>query len=76
MNYIACNGCPTKLDCGFSKTCWNLRVTQAQIKVELAKFDAMIAARPVWEPAKPAAPGCPHSERSAIGICLHCGNWK
>lgn len=81
MNYVACNCCPTPVDCGFDQKCWNQRVTQAnlkQIHTELAKYDAMVAARPVWvpdAPVKPVKPYCGHLQRSEVGICLACGDW-
>lgn len=89
-NWIMCNCCPSSWDCVAAKQCWNQRVTSADIHRDLAKYDEMkaaaVAAREpkpfIWAPtvtvkkAVDVKPFCPHTERSTIGICAACGDWK
>lgn len=88
MNYVKCHACPAQVQCDEASLCLNTLVTARQkITSALAQYDATMwanaatrAASPAW--GKPIVPIlaqktiCPHNQRSGIGICLACGDWK
>lgn len=74
MSHVKCNACPSPWDCGVMRECLNCRVTAIDIHAALAYYDSTMAknakAREI-----PIVPKCPHSTKSAAGICMDCGAW-